>query len=293
MIVRLVLIAGCLLVTLVFLAGCAGTGAKSSYSLDNNGVLSMTCAPVTTGEEVLSYNETSTKERIIMHTQSGDVVMYLATHGQPIAAIVYIPGAGEKITAHDKRMVQYATAGYAFLFVDIRGNGGETPGSPFNPQVDFGRFEKGQSPQFYETVCDIIAARRMLTDRFGVPVYAAGSSNGGRYAAVGAALDPQFAGYIGISTSGFGMAGEMYTGDARKFLLSVDPDNYIGRITPRPVWIFHSKADGIIPFSDGEELYGHAQDPKTFTEFYGGHGINSDVDDLIIAQWAQIYGTRG
>jgi uncharacterized protein len=293
MIMRSVLITGCLLVTLVFLAGCVGTGAKSSYSVDNNGVLSMTCAPVTTSEEVFFYNETSTKERIIMHTQSGDVVVYLATPGQPKAAMVYVPGAGEKIPAHDKRMVQYAAAGYAFLFIDIRGNGGETPGSPFNPQMDFGRFEKGQSPQFYETVCDIIAARRMLTDRFGVPVYAAGSSNGGRYAAVAAALDPQFAGYIGISTSGFGMAGEKYTGDARKFLLSVDPDNYIGKITPRPVRIFHSKADGIIPFEDGIKLYERAQDPKTFTEFSGGHGINSDVDDLIIAQWAQIYGTRG
>ncbi len=253
----------------------------------------MTCAPVTTSNEVLFYNETFTKERIIMHTQSGDVVVYLATPGQPKAAMVYVPGAGEKITAHDKRMVQYAAAGYAFLFVDIRGNGGETPGSPFNPQMDFGRFEKGQSPQFYETVCDISAARRMLTDRFGIPVYAAGSSNGGRYAAVAAALDPQFAGYIGISTSGFGIAGEQYTSDARKFLLSVDPDNYIGIITPRPVWIFHSKADSIIPFDNGMKLYERAQDPKTFTEFSGGHGINSDVDDRIIAQWAQIYGTRG
>jgi hypothetical protein len=167
------------------------------------------------------------------------------------------------------------------------------PGDPFNPQADFRLFERGGWPQFYKTVCDPSAARGMLATRFGVPIYAAGSSNGGRYAAVAAALDPQFAGYIGISTSGFNMAGEQYGGDAGRFLLSVDPDNYIGKIPPRPVWIFHSRADSIIPFDDGRELYGRAQDPRTFTEFYGGHGININVDEQIIAQWAQIYGTRG
>jgi fermentation-respiration switch protein FrsA (DUF1100 family) len=89
------------------------------------------------------------------------------------------------------------------------------------------------------------------------------------------------------------MAGEQYSGDPRRFLLSVDPDNYISRISPRPVWIFHSKTDSIIPFTDGKKLYERAQDPKTFTEFDGGHGINTDVDDRIILQWAQIYGNRG
>jgi hypothetical protein len=35
-----------------------------------------------------------------------------------------------------------------------------------------------------------------------------------------------------------------------------------------------------------------AQEPKTFIEFPGGHGINSDVDAQIIMQWAQIYATQ-
>jgi len=281
------------LVLCICLAGCAGNPPKSSYSVDSNGFLSVTCAPVTTTEELLFSNGTYIKTRITMHTQSGDVVMYLATPQQPLAAVVYAPGAGERITAHEGRLARYPAAGYAFAFVDIRGNGAETPGYAFNLQLDFERYQKGDWPQFYRTVCDMSAARSLLAGRFGVPVYAAGSSNGGRYAAVAAALDPDFAGYIGISTSGFGMAGGQYTADATKFLLSVDPYTYIGRITPRPVWIFHSKADSIIPFDDGRKLYDRAQDPKTFTEFYGGHGINTDVDDRIIAQWAQIYGTRG
>jgi fermentation-respiration switch protein FrsA (DUF1100 family) len=277
----------------ICLAGCAGTPPKSSYSLDRNGFLSLTCAPVPTSEEVLFSNETYTKTRIIMHTQSGDVVMYLAAPQRPLAAVVYAPGAGERIAAHEGRLARYPAAGYAFAFVDLRGNGAETPGYPFNLQLDFERYQKGDWPQFYRTICDMSAARSLLTGRFGVPVYAAGSSNGGRYAAVAAALDPEFAGYIGISTSGFGMTGGTSAPEVTKFLLSVDPDTYIGRITPRPVWIFHAKADSIIPFDDGRKLYDRAKDPKTFSEFYGGHGINSDVDDHIITYWAQIYGTRG
>ena len=83
----------------------------------------------------------------------------------------------------------------------------------------------------------MINARQYLTSRYSVPVYASGESNGGRYAAVATAIDPGFAGYIGISTSGFGRAGNnpSYTEAARKFLLSIDPDVYIGGISPRPV----------------------------------------------------------
>ena len=55
------------------------------------------------------------------------MVTYLAAPQQPKAAIVYAPEPGEKPAGHEERMVNYAAAGYAFLFVDIRGNGGQTP----------------------------------------------------------------------------------------------------------------------------------------------------------------------
>ena len=281
----------------VCLAGCAGTGAPSSYSVDNNGLLSLNCAPVTTSEEVLFANETYTKTRIVMHTQTGGVVTYLGAPKNPKAAVVYAPGAGEKIASHEERLIRYAAAGYAFLFVDTRGNGAETPGYPFNPQADFNRFEKGDWPQYYQVICDLSSARKMLADRFGVPVYAMGSSNGGRYAAVAAAIDPQCAGYVGISTSDWGIRDaairQGYSGDPIRFATSQEPSTCISKISPRPVWMFHNATDPIIPFESGKELFSCAEEPKTFTGFAGDHGINSDVDDRIIAQWAQIYGTRG
>ena len=290
-----ILVAG-VLVVFITLAGCTGNRASSSYSVDSNGVLSVSCAPVTTSEEILLTNETYTKTKVVMQTQSGDVVTYLAAPEHPRAAIVYVPGAGEKPAGHEERMERYTAAGYAFLFVDIRGNGGQTPGYPFNPQLDFNWFEKGDWPQYYVTVCDLVAARQVLSDRFGVPVYAIGSSNGGRYAAVAAGVDPDFAGYVGISTSDWGIRDAViqqgYTGELVRFATSIEPGTYFAKISPRPVWIFHAVNDPIIPFDNGKQFFGAAHEPKTFIEFSGSHGINTDVDDRIIMQWAQIYATR-
>ena len=290
------------MILLLACAGCIGTpdiGTKPAYSVDNKGILSVTCAQVTTSEEVLFSNETYTKTRIVMHTQSGDVVTYIAAPKNPKAVIVYAPGAGEKITGHEERMLKYAAAGYAFMFVDTRGNGAETLGLPFSPQLvqlDYSRFENGDWPQYYLSVCDLVSAQKIVSNRFSVPVYVMGSSNGGRYAAVAAGVDPQFAGYVGISTSDWGLLDSTiqqgYTGDPVRFATSVEPSTYFTKITPRPVWIFHAASDPIIPFANGKQFFDLAKEPKTFTEFSGSHGINSDVDTQIIMHLRQIYATR-
>jgi alpha-beta hydrolase superfamily lysophospholipase len=290
------IIAAGILIAFIALAGCTGNRSVPSYSVDSNGILSVSCAPVTTSEEILFRNETFTKTRIVLHTQSGDVVTYLAAPDHPLAAVVYVPGAGEKPAGHEERMVRYTAAGYAFLFVDIRGNGGQTPGYPLDPQRDFSLFEKGDWPQYYLTVCDLVASRQVLSERFLVPVYAMGSSNGGRYAAVAAGVDPDFAGYVGISTSDWGIRDaairQGYTGDPVRFATSLEPGTYLAKISPRPVWVFHSINDPVIPFNDGKQFFLRAGEPKTFIEFSGDHGINADADDRIIMQWAQIYGKR-
>ena len=174
------------LACLLVLAICAGCTSSStpSYSVDSNGILSVTCAPVTTSETVLFTNETYTESQIILHTQTGDVTTYLSYPKDPKAVLLYLPGAGEKISGHAERMVTYAADGYAFMFLDYRGRGGETAGYPFNPNTDYALFENKEWPEYYLTICDVSSAQAMLSTRFGVPVYAVGGSNGGRYAAV-------------------------------------------------------------------------------------------------------------
>jgi hypothetical protein len=285
----------CIMVLAAF-AGCTSSTATPSYSVDNNGVLSVTCAPVTTNETVLFSNVTYTESKIVLHTQTGDVVTYLSTPAHPKAVMLYLPGAGEKISGHAERMVTYAKAGYAFMFLDYRGRGGETAGYPLNPQTDYALFENKEWPEYYLTICDISSARAMLTAKFGVPVYAVGGSNGGRYAAVAAGVDKNFAGYVGISTSDWGIrdsvAAQGGTGDILRFATSLEPSTYLPTISPRPVWMFHNATDPVIPFTQGKALFATANEPKTFTEFNGDHGINPDVDARLIALWAQIYGTQ-
>ena len=214
--------------------------------------------------------------------------------------MVYSPGAGEKITGYEERMVRYAAAGYGFMFTDTRGNGAETPGVPFSQQLvqqDYNQFVKGEWPQYYLSVCDLVNAQKIVSNRFSVPVYMVGSSNGGRYAAVASGVDPQFSGYLGISTSDWGLLDSTiqqgYSGDPIRFATSVEPSTYFSKIASRPVWIFHTVNDPITPFSNGKQFFDLAQEPKTFREFSGDHGINSDVDTQIIMHLRQIYATQG
>ncbi|HNX17471.1 MAG TPA: alpha/beta hydrolase [Methanoregula sp.] len=288
----------CMVIMALF-AGCTGSTATPSYSVDKNGVLSVTCAPVTSTETVLVSNETYTKSRFVLHTTTGDVVTYLSYPKTPKAVMVYIPGASETIAGHEERMVRYAKAGYAFMFIDTRGRGGETPGYPFNPSTEYAKFKTGNQeewPGYYLTICDISSARALLSLKFGVPVYAVGGSNGGRYAAVAAGVDKNFAGYVGISTAEWGLKESVVaqggSGDILRFAESVEPGTYLPGISPRPVWMFHNATDPIIPFAQGKALFATANEPKKYIEFSGDHGINPDVDRQLIALWAQIYGTQ-
>jgi len=290
------IIAGVLVVVALIFSGCTttpGSGpATRTYSVNSSGILSLTVPPATVTENILETRSNITVSRLVFHTPDGDVYALLAAPPNPKASFVHAPGAGNKKEGHKDRAIAYATQGYAYLVLDIRGNGGETPGYPMDIERDYTLFERGGMPEYYDNVADMINARQFLSSRYNVPVWYSGESNGGRYAALAAAIDPESAGYIGISTSGFGRAGDNpnYTADARKFLLSIDPDLYVGMISPRPVYLFHAPADPIIPFADGKELYDRAGEPKQFFPFNGTHGVNGEVDEIIFRQYAQIYG---
>lgn len=280
-----------LLVALIITACCVGPSGTESghFSVDEEGMLVLDCPRCTAEETVLSVNENFTLNRVVFHNPEGDVFALAAIPRDPIAGIVLSPGAGVTKEGHQGRAEMYASQGYAYLVLDVRGNGGETGGYPMNLDLDFQKYLAGKWPQYYLSVCDVSSARVYLQGKSEIPLYATGESNGGRYAAIAAALDPGFAGYIGISTSGFSRAGDSYSGDARKFLLSVDPVTPAEKMTGRTTWIFHSSADPIIPYSAGQEFYAAFPLPKKFFVFNGTHGQNEETDSLILGECAQIY----
>jgi dienelactone hydrolase len=280
--------AAILLAGLILAAGCTGTGnggsAGPSWSVSGDGYLSLSCpAPATVTEQVLVKNASLTLSKVSFHNIDEEVYGLLAAPENPRGAVVLAPGAGVTKEAERARVETYAMAGCVALVLDIRGNGGETRGRGFNPDLEFMAFDMGAWPGTYKTACDLSVARAILTRPGQVPVYAMGASNGGRSAAIAAAADPGFAGYIGVSTSGYGLPGmRISAANASRFLLSIDPDHIIGKIAPRPVWIFHSRTDPVINFTLGQELYGRAGEPKEFITFNGTHGENEEVDGEVI-----------
>ncbi len=283
-----------ILMLAVLATGCVQENKDDrSYSVSDNGVLTLRCGTPSVSESPLAEHGTVSVRRIVFNDSHGPVYALLASPKDPVAGFVVAPGAGVTKDVCTDRARMYAEHGFAFLVLDIRGNGGETRGYPLNIEEDYRRFSEGEWPEYYLSACDVMNAGDYLAARYSIPVYAVGESNGGRYAAIAAASDPVFSGYIGVSTSGFREAGLQYTGDARLFLLSIDPDTYAGRISPRSSWIFHAPADPVIPFGDGMELYNRTATPHAFFSFNGTHGPNDEVDRIIIGECAQIYGTPG
>ena len=278
-----------LIVVVCILAGCVTPETQRMYSVDERGALSLNCGSVPATVTLIEKIGNRTTSRVVFHTLSGEVYAVYSSPENPRAAFVFAPGAGVKKEWHIPRAEKYADAGYAFLVIDLRGNGGETPGYRFSLDEDYTRFSSGEWPQYYETICDLIAARAFLEEKYDIPVFIIGDSNGGRFAAIATASDSESAGFIGVSTSGFNNTGNNYTGDTRRFLLSVDPDVAVTRIAPRPVWIFHAPADIIIPFSEGQRLYDRAGEPKRFVSFNGTHGSNEEVDRILITEFIPQY----
>ena len=267
-------------------AGCTSSGAEEGvpfYSLDDMGALSVTVISSVyeeTATGISSGNEGVSLSSLFFSGNYGNVHAILAAPSHPIAAVVMVPGAGVAAAAHQERAVSYAEKGIAMLVLDLRGNGGGTTGHTEGLSEDLRRFSSGTTPQWYLTIGDIMAARMMLTERFGVPVYIIGSSNGGMTGVVAASIDSGDAGYFGVSTSGISVAGDA-SPDAQTFVRSVDPGAYVAGISPDPVWLFHSPSDSVIPYQNGLSLFNAAEDPKNFEVFNGTHGITSEVDTRI------------
>ncbi|MDD1724242.1 MAG: alpha/beta hydrolase [Methanospirillum sp.] len=277
------------MIALVTSAGCTGATEKekkqdvASWNLSRTGEISFQLPParVTTG--IIEENSNLTVENLTFSSFAGDVHAVLVVPPHPSRMFVWALGANNAASGYIEHMKYYPPEGVGVLILDIRGNGGVTPGYPMNIERDFSMYANGEWPQFYLITADLIQAGEYLHERYpGIPVWAVGESNGGRYAALAAEADPGFSGYIGISTSGFDRIGNRYESPAREFLLSIDPTVSVRAISPRPVILFHAPDDPVIPYRDGQNLSLAAGPDAIFIPFNGTHGVNREVDAEII-----------
>ncbi len=278
-----------LLLPFLLCVGCTGLQNQDSlptYSVSDAGLLSLSLSDAQVSSTLLESKGNVSVEDLTFVTFEGNVSAVLITPAQPVACLVWAPGAGVPATGHIDHLIPYAEQGYAVLVVDIRGNGGKTPGYPLNIEQDYAKYSSREWPQVYLIIADLIEAERYLHHRYGsvVPVWMVGESNGGRYAAISSVIDSDVTGFVGISTSGYGMAGNQYQGDARLFLLSIDPDVACPSLGPRPALIFHAPLDTIIPEKSGKDLASIIGPSAKFYEFNGTHGVNGEVDAILLKQ---------
>ncbi|WP_135612116.1 alpha/beta hydrolase [Methanococcoides sp. AM1] len=191
-----------------------------------------------------------------------------------VPGVIILPGAG--VTKEDEHglSVLLADMGYASIVIDQRNLGS------VNVENDIMLFRNGAEPVEFLMVYDALMASDVLRDQARVDdskIAMLGSSNGGRFAIIATSIDESISGVIGISTSGYGSDSldreEVIDQAAYDLYVSIDPDNYVGGISPRPFVMIHSLNDTIIPYDAAMSTFEKAEEPKSFGTVDGtAHG---------------------
>jgi pimeloyl-ACP methyl ester carboxylesterase len=189
-------------------------------------------------------------------------LLFMPQQGENLPGIVLLPGGGGTKEGETNFASFIAKKGYAVLTIDQRGIG-ETGGYYLNVDEDYKVFSRGQEPVQHLAVYDVLASFDVLGDIKRIDkenIALIGKSMGGRYALIAAAIDRRIKGVLAISSSGFNIKKD--SSPYNSYLLSIDPDNYVGDIAPRQVIFFSSKNDTIVPLAYVKNTYDIAGNPK-------------------------------
>ncbi len=183
--------------------------------------------------------------------------------------VLFLHGNAENISTHIGSVYWLPEQGINVYLLDYRGYG-HSQGQPYIPAI----FQ------------DVEASLKWLRSRFPERnIYLLGQSIGSAIATTsmalfkdeynlsGLVLDASFTGYRDVAqyvTSSSVITWLMWP---FTWLLPTqwDPVDYIAQISPKPILIFHSRGDGILPYSLGRELFEQAEQPKTWQESQGQH----------------------
>lgn len=198
--------------------------------------------------------------------------------GKKVPAVVILPGANVPKEGTQTLAEILSGMGYASIGIEQRNRGG------VNPDYDFAQFKEGKEPVEHKMVFDALRAVDVLKQDARIDakrIAVIGESNGGRFAIIATALDPDIKGVIGISTSGYDMESQL-TGVRDEaelmFYRSIDPDTYLNSIPPRKLVMIHSVNDSIIQIGFAENTFRKAKEPKKFYEVgTGSHGFSEGM----------------
>ncbi len=245
---------------------------------------------------ILSYPENRGKVDVnVLKTESGvnytlenisftskdytvEGLLRIPSSDKKVPALVILPGATVPKEGTQPLAEIFASLGYASLGIEQRNRG------RVDSNYDYELFKEGKEPVEHKMVFDALRAVDVLKQDPRIDpkrIAIIGESNGGRFAIIATAIDPDIKGVIGISTSGYDTESEVagiQDETLIRFYRSIDPDTYLGLIPPRKLVMMHSVNDSIIPIDIAVRTFKKANEPKQFYSVTtGSHGFSNGM----------------
>lgn len=194
-------------------------------------------------------------------------LLYVPKNREKAPGLIFLPGGGGTKESRERIALKIVEEGYAVLTIDQRGIG-ETEGIYLNLEQDYKVFSERKEPMQHLAVYDVLRSYDVLrefkeAEIDGENVAIIGESMGARYGIIAAAIDKRLKGVIAISTSGFHVELNPLN-PANNYLVSVDPDHYIAKISPNFVAMLHGTNDTVVSLKDAQITFNKAKEPKRF-----------------------------
>lgn len=257
---------------------------SDKWSVNDEGLLSY---PNDRGEVDVKVLETEPGPDYVLKTvsfQSKDYtvngLLRIPVSGKKIPAVVILPGAGVPKEGTQTLADIFSGMGYASIGIEQRNRGG------VDVEYDYDLWKNGKEPVEHKMVFDALRAVDVLREESSIDpgkIAILGESNGGRFAIIAAAVDPEISGVIGISTSGYDTESHIREiSDAKliKFYRSIDPETYLKLLPPRKIVMLHSVNDTIISIDLARNTFNKAIEPKQFYSIATGtHGYSEGMKE--------------
>ncbi len=218
-------------------------------------------------------------------------LLRIPSSNKKVPAVVLLPGATVPKEGTQGLAEILSNMGYASLGIEQRNRGG------VDMEYDYSLFKDGKEPVEHKMVFDALRSVDVLKQDSRIDaqrIAIIGESNGGRFAIIAAALDPDIKGVIGISTSGYDTESQLVNVRNEtiiRFYRSIDPDTYLGFIPPRRFVMMHSVNDNIIPINLAENTFKKAKEPKQFYNVTTGtHGFSEGMRAPLMNETKQMLG---
>jgi hypothetical protein len=257
-----------------------GSDDSNQWSVSDDGILSYPEIKEVdySSQGISEANDTDIIREVNFESRGSEIagLIRIPESDVNVPGVVILPGAGvskEQQTAVPQLLSSF---GYASITIDQRNLGG------IDPEGDMALYMNDEEPVEYMMVHDALAAANVLGDQSEVDensIAMLGLSNGGRFAIIATAIEPEIKGVIGISTSGYDTdsieVDETVDMNAYQFYRSIDPDNYLGMISSRGFVMLHSINDSTVPYELALRTYDKAEEPKALYPINGStHGYS-------------------